>query len=356
MKTYPAIVIASLLLALPLSALRLIPFDHFYVSVETNDWLNQSDEGPHLNVTIRVSRDAGDPNGSTSVEVNCYEFDADQRMLPEADLKAFLEAGDAAGNGKDFRKEVMTKTFRGERKTLYEVVSVDGKEVIRMSRGEKKVEFMPGEADRVRHALEQARSGEAWFKKLLSDEKIPSANPEAKPPQANGYYLSSSIGRISGRGIGYEISVFSHTFGRAPHYGIEHMLCLYSEDGELNGTLSGGWVARLLQKISIALDAVKAGRAYSFKSGEDEGQSYTVTANLDTKEADLVLHPDNFFNNRNAEKGHFGESQLAEIRKLIDGCDERIKWFKANEHLFFTNPVEKAEETPAHPPPAPPQK
>jgi len=27
----------------------------------------------------------------------------------------------------------------------------------------------------------------------------------------------------------------------------------------------------------------------------------------------------------NAERGHFGESQLAEIRKLIDGCDERIK-------------------------------
>lgn len=344
MKTYQALIIASLLHAPPVFAQRLIPFDAFFVSVETNDWMNRSGEGDRLNVSVQVSRGAEKPNGSTSINVDCYEFDAHQRMLPNADLKAFLEAGNAAKDGKDYRMEVMTETFRGEQKSLYEVVLVDGKKMIRMSRGEEKAEFLPSEADNVRHALIQAKSGEAWFKKLLSDDKMPKANQEAKPPQANGYYLSSAIGTISGRGISYEISVTSHSFGTAPEYDIEHKLCLYSADGELNGTLSGEWVAGLLQKISLALESTNAGRAYSFTSGEDEGRKYSVTANLDTKEADLILNPGTFFKDRNAERGHFGASQLVEIRKLIAGCEERTKWFQSNEHLFFAQSAEKAEQ------------
>jgi hypothetical protein len=236
----------------------------------------------------------------------------------------------------------MTKTFRGEKETIYEVVEVDGKKMIRITRGEEKAEFLPVEAAKVRAALAQARSGQAWFRKLLTDKTMPIPNEEARAPQANGYYLTSPIGTISGKGIGYEVSVSSHSFGQTPQYSIGHTLCLYAADGHLNGTL--GAPAGMLQKISSALEAVKAGRAYSFTSGEDKGRRYSVTANLNTKEADIILNPGEFFKNRNSEKGYFGLAQLADIRKLIDGCDERIKWFQANEHLFFTSTNEEAEQ------------
>ena len=343
MKTYSSLLL-SLLLALPLSGGDLIPFDEFFVSVETNDWMNRRDEGTRLNVSVHVSRSAQEPNGSTSVEVDCFEFEAAQRMLPEADLKVFLAAGDAAQGGKEFRETVMTKTFRGEKETTYEVVEVDGKKMIRISRGEEKAEFLLVEAAKVRTALAQAKSGQAWFKKLLVDKTMPVPNEEARAPQAKGYYLNSSIGTVSGKGIGYEVSVSSHSIRQAPIYNIGHTLCLYSVDGELNGTLGGGWVAGMLQRISSALEAVNAGRAYSFTSGEDDGRRYSVTANLQTQEADVILIPGNFFKNRNSAKGSFGSAQLAGIRKLIDGCDERIKWFQANEHLFFTSTNEEAEQ------------
>jgi len=344
MKTYPSLLAASLLLVLPLSGGDLIPLGEFKVTVVTDNWMKPGGAGNGLNVSVRVSRDAKDRNGSTSVEVNCYDFKSDQRMFPEADLKVFLAAGDAAQEGKEFRETVMTKTFRGETETTYEVVDVDGKKMVRISRGEEKAELLPGEAAKVRTALEQARSGEAWFRKLLAEDTMPIPSEEAKPPQADGYYLQILIGTVPGKGIGYEVSVSSHSFGKPPHYTTDHTLCLYSADGTLSGTLSGGWVDGMLWKISSAIDAANTDRAYSFTSGEYEGRRYTVTANLKTKEADVILTPVVGFKNFKTEKGSFGLAQLTEIRKLIAGCDERIKWFQANEHLFFTSTTEKAEQ------------
>jgi len=336
MKTRPSFLVALLLMVLPLNGGDLIPFENFYVSVETNDWLNRRGEGDRLNVSVRVSRSAEDPKGATSVDINCFEFKAGQRMLPDADLKALLAAGDAAQEGKEFKEVVTTKTFRGHIETIYEVVDIDGNKVVRMSRGEDKAEFLPNEAAKVRVALARARSGEAWYKKLLFDDVLPIPKEEARAPQSKGYHLNTSIGTVSGRGIGYEVSVTSHSFGRAPKYNVTHGLCLYSVDGQLNGTLSGGWVEGLFQKITEALEAVNVGKNYSFKSAEDEGRSYSVTANLKTKEADIVLKPGKFFKGRDAERGHFGHTQLAEIKKLIKDCDQRIDWFQANQHMFFT--------------------
>ena len=335
MKACFSSIVTVLLLVGPLLGGGLIPFDEFYVSVETNDWRARREEGVSLNVSVRVSRSAENPEGSISVDVNCFEFEAGQRMLPDADIEAFLAAGDAAREGEAFRDVVTTKTYRGDKETIYEVVEVEGKKMIRMSRGEGRAEFLPAEAVKVREALARARAGEAWFKKLLSDDEMPVPIDGARPPQAKGYYLDSSVGTVSGRGIGYEISVAANSFRSAPRYHVNHQLCLYSPEGRLNGSLSGVWVAGLLQKVSAALDAAVAGKAYSFKSGEDEGRAYTVTANLKTKEADVVLIPGEFFKGRDAERGFFGVAQLAEIRKLIDDCDDRIKWFQANEHLFF---------------------
>jgi hypothetical protein len=343
MKTLPSLLV-SLLLALPLSGGDLIPFNAFHVSVETNDWMDRRNEGDRLHVSVSVSRSAEEPNGSTSVEVNCFEFEAAQRMLPDTDLEVFMAAGDAAQDGKEFRKSVKTKTFRGEKETIYEVVEVDGKKMIRIRRGEEQAEFLPGEAAKVRAALAQARAGQTWFRKLLVEETMPVPNEEARAPQAKGYYLDSSIGTVSGKGIGYEVSVNSYSRTEDPQYTIGHTLCLYSGDGELNGTLGGDWVAGLLQKIALALEAVEAGHAYTFTSGDEEGRRYSVTANHNTKEADVSLNPGEFFKNRNAEKGSFGKAQLADIRKLIADCDARIKWFQTNEHLFFTSTNEEAEQ------------
>lgn len=336
MKTHPSFLVALLLMVLPLNGGDLIPFDNFYVSAETNNWSTRRGEGDRLNVSVRVSRSAEEPKGATSVEINCFEFEAGQRMLPDTDLKAFLAAGDAAQEGKEFKEVVTTKTFRGDVETTYEVVDVGGEKLVRMNRGEDKAEFFPNEAAKVKIALARASSGEAWYKKLLSDDVMPIPKEEARAPQSKGYHLNTSIGTVSGRGIGYEVSVTSHSFGRTPEYNVTHGLCLYSVDGQLNGTLSGRWVKGLFQKITEALEAVNAGKDYSFKSAEDEGRSYSVTANLKTKEADIVLKPGKFFKGRDAERGYFGNAQLAEIKKLIKECDQRIEWFQANEHIFFT--------------------
>ncbi|MBK1791002.1 hypothetical protein [Persicirhabdus sediminis] len=336
MKTSQLSIIASLVLSLPLFAGDLIPYKDFYVSVETNDWFARRDEGDRLNVSVSISRSADKPNGSSSIRVYCYTFESWQRMLTDDDIEAFLAAGDAAQEGEEFRHVVTTETFRGDQETIYEVVNVGGEKLVRMSRGVEQAEFVPAEAAKVRAALAQARSAEAWYKKLLLDEVLPEPNDEARPPRSSSYNLISTIGTVSGKGLGYEVAATSFSSEGDPEYRIEHELCLYSEEGEETGSLSGDWVADLLKEISIALDATVNGRAYSFQSNEVAGSSYSVTVNLATMEADVELQPGNFFNNREASRGHFGKAQLADIRKLISDYENRAKWFQANERLFYT--------------------
>lgn len=318
---------------------KLIPYDQVFIRVNTKPLIDRKNKGSKLNVAVRMSKGSEGEVDSASTDVDCYDFSSGQRMMPEKDLEAFFEVGEAALAGKDARKEVLTKTFRGEVTTVYESVDGENGKVIRMTRGEESAEFPPEEAERVRAAVVEAEIGRAWFEKILAATELPEEKPDARPPRSEGYYVDSRIGEVSGRGLSYEVSVAANAMLGNQTYRISHGLLLYT-DGRMTGTMSGGWVKSLLQKVSLALDAAKDGRNFAFKSGEHEGRSYTVKSNPATKEADLVLKPSNFFKDRTPIKGHFGVEQLEEIRRLIEEYDVRRKWFEDNENLFFT-PVEK---------------
>ncbi|MEP2776699.1 MAG: hypothetical protein ABJQ29_10925 [Luteolibacter sp.] len=315
---------------------KLIPYEKVFVSVNTERLIDRKNKrGAKLNVSVRMHKgpDAGDD--PVSIGVDCYEFSSAQRMMPEADLDAFYEMGKAAIAGKEARKEVVTETFRDEITTVYEVAGTGKDKVIRVSRGDESADFPPEEAERVRAAIAEAVIGKAWFEKILIATELPEVTPDARPPRSQGYYLNSEIGQVSGRGISYEVTVSANSMLGDQSYRLSHGLIVY-ENGQMTGTMSGDWIKSLLHKVTLALDAAKNGKNYSFKSGEDDGRVYQVTANPATQEADLTLQLGNFFKNREPKEAHFGVAQLDEIRRLIDEYEVRQKWFEANEGLFFT--------------------
>lgn len=200
-----------------------------------------------------------------------------------------------------------------------------------MSRSGKNAVFSADEGDNLKMALHQVKLGQAWFKLLLNSEKLPKETPTAKPPLSNGYYLSSKIGEVAGRGIGYEVSVRRRRAGHS-QYNISHGLRFTTAHGSM-GSSGGSWVSGLLAEITKALDAIKRGQEYRHKSDR-----YSVKANLRTKEADVTLNLGAFFKDKTPKKGHFGVEQLNEIRTLIKSYDAKKNWFEEHEHWFYTKP------------------
>jgi len=312
----------------------LIPVEEFYISVNTNDFMNRPHGRKGLSVSVGVLRGKEDPQGQTITDINCFEFPAGKRMFLKEDIKVFYEAADAAKMGKVYLKETDTQIFMGIEKTIFKSIHMDGEWVVMVSRLGKDAVFSANEGDSLKKALHQAKLGQAWFKLLLNSEKLPKETPTAKPPLSNGYYLSSEIGEVSGRGISYAVSVSARGRGRnrAPNYNITHELSYSGAHGKM-GTSSGQWVSGLLAEITIALEAIKKGKAYSHKS-----QGYSVKANLKTKEADVTWYLGVFFKGETPKKGHFGVEELNEIRTLIKSYDVKKKWFEEHEHWFYTKP------------------
>jgi hypothetical protein len=321
---------------------RLIPFDSFFVSVEPNDHFKPNKKGgSSLRVSLSVSRSPEASAGSTDLDVCCFDLHHSQDRFPEDDLRVLMKAGEAAKAGREFKEEVETRTFHGTIKSIYEVLHKDGGSKIVVNRGGEKIELASVEADRVRDALAEARVGEAWFTKLLGMAPLPQPNPDARPPRAGKYYLSSTLGIVEGRGIDYEVSVGASSFTGKPHYSVEHCIRFQTQKG--GGSCHGGWVESLLRKVTEALQAVEKGTKYSFTSGNAE-RKYLVSANLDTKEADVTFYPGEFFGKEGAKHGHFGQGQLVQIRKLLDGYEARKTWFQEHEGWFFASTDEIAEQ------------
>lgn len=318
---------------------RLIPFDDYYISVETNDWMNRRDGMNSLNVTVKISRSAKVSIGSTSIEVNCLEFPAGKTMFLKEDLKLFFDAGAAAVKGEKYRKETLTSTLYGDEITVFETVDSNGGKMIRVNRAGKEALFALSEIVNVKEALVQAQVGKAWFDNLLIAEELPKKMPRAKPPVADSYFLISKLGEISGRGIGYRVSVFSNSVGKEQKYYLRHQLSFLNPSGGGMGSSGGQWVAGLLQEVSSALEAIEKGREYSFESGLEKGRKYTVVANLDTAEADVILFLGDFFKKGAVVKGHYGKEDLVAIEQLIKGHEARMKWFEKHENLFFTRSI-----------------
>lgn len=312
---------------------RVIPFDELYVSVETNDWRKRPRDREGLHVKVSVSR-GEEEQERVSIDVNCFEFPVGKRMLLEEELLAFDEAAEAGLRKEEFSKETMTKTFHGPEKTVFETRKEEENWVISVSRVGEEALFDVTEGQRLRKALAEAQAGKRWFEQLLIAQDLPEATPDTRPPQSTGYYVVSKLGEVKGRGIDYDISVSVLSLNREPQYSIMHQLRFRTDNGG-GGSCSGAWVEGLLRKVSEALEAIKKRRNYSFKSGNKEHR-YSVTANLETKEADVIFHPGEFFGDQKAKHGHFGEEQLAEIRALINSYEARKNWFQEHEEWFFT--------------------
>jgi hypothetical protein len=334
MKTLCAIFLATLFGSSARADDRLIPFDDFYVSVETNDWLNRPRKQHALNVSVRVSRSAHEQDGSTSIEVDCHEFSSARRELAEEDITAFLEACDAATKRQDYRKEISSKTQFGYVQTVYEVVTVDQQKRVSVTRG-KAALFAPDEGAKLKNALAQAHAGEAWFRKLLAEQKLPAKQPNAKPPQANNYYLTSKLGEVAGEGLSYEVSLGTHSFNAPPSYQMGHDLRFITLGGNA-GSSGGEWVKGMVDQIALALNALTKKQAFYFESPGNPGeQRFAVKANLATQQADVEFQPGSFFGRHSSIQGSFSMAQLAEIRQVMAKWEARKKWFVEHEDWFF---------------------
>lgn len=315
---------------------RLIPMDQFFISVETNDWLRRPENRDGLSVSVSMARGAGEKAGTVKVEVDCYKFESAERGLSEEDRQMFVKVAEAAKRKEAFSRQILSPTLFAKKETLFESKEMGGEWVVTMSRGGNTGIFLADEGERLEKAMAQARAGEKWFKELLYARKRPEPTAVAHPPRSHFFMLSSTVGKVSGRGIDYEVTVSSFPTGEEP-YRVEHWL-RFSQGKEGMGSSSGAWVEVVLRRVADALVAIGRGSKYSFESPAKEEDGFSVVANLETKEAEVTIVPGSFFPDRAKKTGHFGEAQLAGIRKLLDEAQPRIEWFRENEALFFDGP------------------
>ena len=319
---------------------RLVPFDDFYISVDTNWRAAKGGEGEALQVNVRVHRSEENPGGSVDTEVSCSAFDSEEEEFSESDLKTFFEAFAAARNGDEFRKEIVSRNvFGGAVKTRFETDLAGTKPILRVGRGKVEVYFSLEEAENTKEALTLAKAAEEWYKKLLIAKERPEIAPAAHPPPADGMFLSSTVGRVPGGGFAFEIGV--RNWGRlANDFEIE-----YGLGSESPGWWTAGdWVETLTSTIAEALEAGKAGRPFAHESGSGRNRKENavfVTVDPATGKAEVMIRfGEGLLGDEPVHFGTFGETELAGLRQLEAEAEDRKKWFEEHKSLFFVPPPE----------------
>ena len=338
MKTTAFLFLLALLSAAPGAAEeRLIPFEDFLISVTVKDPAKR--ESPKVEVTLQVERNALKHKPGTAIEVTCPVLASANRTLEHEDVAALMGACAAAMSGQEYRQEVRPKT-------VYEVVTVSEGRRVRMRR-DGEVLFAPQEAGWLKEMLAQATAAEAWYKMLLTARTLPVKTAEARPPQATYYYLSSKVGEVRGKGLGYE-AAFEHyklhyKLKQSQGYGVRMGLYL----DEPPPTAYGRWVQRLKGQVELALEAVRKQQAFAYESPPEQTAGaggavitgkFSVTANLATQQAEVDIGPDlsmDLIEFRGHVQGSFGVAQLAELRELDARVEAQAKWFTEHEAWFF---------------------
>jgi hypothetical protein len=332
MNTTAAFFLSTLLLAAAAAGAkdeRLIPIDDFSIIVHVNDRPPVAGRWEGLRVTVSVFRGGEEPVGSTITRVSCPGISAPYRTLEEEDVAVFQKACAAALQGQDFREEVRMSMGR----TVYEVVTVDGKKRVSLQRGGT-VLLAPEEGARLKESLAQAAAAVAWYQKLLSERTLPAKTAAAHPPVAADYFLSSKLGEVHAEGLDYEVAVTHH---REP-YQVEHAL-RYIRLGGFESTVSGPWVEDMLGEVARALRAVAKGQKFEVTSTRNRsGDGYGVRANLTTQQADVEFDAGSDFGKQSRVQGAFTADQLAAILKIAAGGEAREKWFAEHEAWFFERP------------------
>ena len=304
---------------------RLIPFDHFYVNVETNNWRKQRDIGTSLNVSTTVHRSPGE-HGKAGYDVNCFEFDAGQRMLPENELPHFIEAGKHAAQKRSFKEETITTTFRGNLRTIYESAEInDGRWMIRITRGGRSALFEPDEGERLAKAIDESKLAVQWYRKLLQNERI-EPGETARPPRASGIYLDSKVGTVmaaNGR-LGIEVSVRNQL--RNQSFGVGYRLRLGN-----GGSTGGSWVKTLVEEMGTVFVAAEKGEALETKVND-----CTITADTRNKTVTLKVVPGRFFRDRSERVSSFTRKDYDRIQSFIRHSEVVKDWFSRNASLFYS--------------------
>jgi hypothetical protein len=283
-----------------------------------------------LRVFVKVERNAQPPQGSTAIQATCSDITTQDQTLKADVLAVFEKACAAALQGGTFYREI----GEGLEKTEFDVVTVKGRKVVRMLRGED-VYFKPEEGAMLKESLAQAAVAEAWYKQLLQARTLPVKTAAAHPPKTASYYLHSKVGEVPCDGMDYEISLEHHLYFEPPNYSVTHILGFNKPDGsrETNG---GTWVERLQEQVALALKAAAKNEAFTFAAPETKLQSaFTVTANLATQKADVSFNPGSFEVSEPPVHGSIGAAQLAAIRELVTQAAARGKWFAEHEAWFF---------------------
>lgn len=306
----------------------LIPFDSFHISVETNDWMRPRDKGESLNVSISVSRYPDDLDGSTEVDVDCNEFPAGMRMMPAPDRKAFLAACRAAAAEQAFDKPVDTKTIHGSIETRYRSEDlIPHGWMVRVSRADTDVLFAPEEGNNLSKAIEEAGTGQRWYRKLLANEEA-SPSENTRPPLSDGYNLIASVGKVTtaDRKLSIEVHVNAIRSSNKPNPNYSLEFNEFSSSG-------GEWVIELLDEIQNSINAAKENQPYE-KTIQNNDTEITVM-NREGKSI-IKVKPGSFFNNQDEIESSFSQTDLDRINALMKQTDAMANWFHENQELFYT--------------------
>src|SRR2546425_804863 len=85
-----------------------IPYPEFYISVETNNFLDRAKGKMRFAVRVSVARSSEASAGKTSLHVNCYAFGPGVRGFDDADQSLFLQAAATARYGREFSATIVS--------------------------------------------------------------------------------------------------------------------------------------------------------------------------------------------------------------------------------------------------------
>lgn len=310
---------------------RLIPFDEFYLSVPVTEVPNPKG----LEVTVWLKRQVSETLGISGISVYGSALPSPDKSLDPDDQTALMEACAAALKGQDFRKEVLLKSLCiPDLKTVYEVVTVEGRKRVRIGRGG--VVFLdPEEGTRLKEALARAVVAETWYMQLLRARTLPVKTAAAHPPKAAGYHFSAEVGKVSGEGLVYEL-VFNHDYLQPKAQSQIMGELYYKTPRGLPSPSCRDWVERMMDQVVLALNAVEKKQAFVFESPPDGTEiSFSVTANLAKQRADMVFNPGSYLGEPSPGKGSFGLAQLASIHDIRARGDACKQWLAEHESWFF---------------------
>ena len=309
---------------------RLIPFDDFFISMETNGARNHNRGFSSLYVMLFVERSKSIPKGRISSEILCLQFENNKQRFTARDIEVLTMGCLAAGRGEEFM-QLSIDTGYGH--TVFETVKRGDLWVVQVNRGDKVVFFNHTEGEKVRKALREVDIGEAWYEKLLTDKKMPQPEQDLRAPMVASLRFKSPVGLVEGRGLVIEHSLSVNIDRGEARYGVSRKLRLRHNANGFTSS-NGRGVERFLENIAKVLESSKKGEALEIDSSKG-GLKYTVKTNLVKKGADVVLL-DRFLIKNRPRTVHFDQEDLIEIKKINTAYEARKQWFKKHEAWFFT--------------------